>query len=162
MCFVVVWLVVWCGVGGCWWGCGGAASWRAFARDHICAASHVRSDDWSGTAAGLKGWPGLDRRRFDASDDDARLPLVHHVISNFKAHVVGTYHGVRQAYLQSYMDEFCWHYNHRGNGCKMALLLRDVCGCGGKVARDNMVLVFAAQPPREELVKVERELKVAA
>lgn len=141
--------------------CSGA-TYRAFARDHICGSSHVRSDDWSGTCAGLKGWPGLDQRKFDASDADASLPLVHHVISNFKAHVVGTYHGVRQPYLQSYMDEFSWRYNHRGCGCKMALLLRDVCGCGGKVAKGNMVLVFSAQPPKEVLVVAEKELRIAA
>lgn len=140
--------------------CSGA-SYRAFARDHVGRAARVRSDDWSGTAAGLKGWPGLEQRKFDASDDDARLPLAHHVISNFKAHVVGTYHGVRQAYPQSYMDEFSWRYNHRGNRCKTALLLRDTCCCG-KAPRSSMPLVFAPQPGRDELVEAEKRIEHVA
>lgn len=141
--------------------CSGA-TYRAFARDHVSKASHVRSDGWSGTAAGLRGWPGLEQRAFDAADPDASLPPAHHVISNFKAHVLGTYHGVRSAYLQSYVDEFSWRYNHRGCKRKMALLLRDTCGCGGAAPKKGMVLVFEPQPPEEDLVKVEKELKIAA
>ena len=52
---------------------------------------------------------------------------MHHVISNFKAYIVGTYHGVTEDYLQSYADEFCWRYNHRGLKAKFELLLSDLC-----------------------------------
>lgn len=124
--------------------CSGA-SYREFGTWHIARSSHVRADGWKGTAGGLKEWPGLDQRPFDAADDDARLPLAHHLISNFQAHVIGTYHGVTPAYLQSYMDEFCWRYNHRGMKGKLELLLRDMCS-HAKRARGELLALFAPQP----------------
>ena len=81
---------------------------------------------------------------FDEGDEDARLPLVHHVISNFKAHVQGTYHGVTQDRLQSYADEFCWRYNHRGMNAKFELLLGDLLR-KAKKARAKIPLLFMPQ-----------------
>ena len=40
------------------------------------------------------------------------LHWLHTVISNFKAFLMGTYHG-RCVHLQSYMDEFCFRFNRR-------------------------------------------------
>ena len=40
------------------------------------------------------------------------LHWLHTVISNFKAFLLGTYHG-RCVHLQSYMDEFCFRFNRR-------------------------------------------------
>lgn len=107
--------------------CSGA-SYEEYAKWHISDAARIRTDGWMGAKCGLKAWAGHAPRAFDASDDDARLPLAHHVISNFKAHVRGTYHGVTQDRLQSYADEFCWRYNHRGMKAKFELLLGDLCG----------------------------------
>lgn len=106
--------------------CSGA-SYREFANWHIDDAAHIRTDDWKGAKAGLKERGGHEPKAFDAADDDARLPLVHHVISNFKAYVKGTYHGVTTDRLQAYADEFCWRYNHRGKKAKFELLLADLC-----------------------------------
>jgi len=69
---------------------------------------------------------------------------VHHVISNFKAHVRGTYHGVTQDRLQSYADEFCWRYNHRGMKAKFELLLHDLCQ-RAKKPRPEIKLLFMPQ-----------------
>jgi len=73
-----------------------------------------------------------------------RLPVVHHVISNFKAHVRGTYHGVTQDRLQSYADEFCWRYNHRGMKAKFELLLDGLCS-EAKRWRERIPLLFMPQ-----------------
>ena len=77
-------------------------------------------------------------------DEDARLPVVHHVISNFKAHVRGTYHGITQDRLQSYADEFCWRYNHRGMKAKFELLLDDLCSEAER-RREKIPLLFMPQ-----------------
>lgn len=128
--------------------CSGA-SYRRFGEDHVDRSAHIRSDGWSGTLGGLKTWRGLDQRAFDAADDDARLPVVHHVISNFKAQVIGTYHGVTPERLQGYMDEFCWRYNHRGAKGKFDLLLDDVCACS-KRPKAMLLEIFATQSPWPE------------
>lgn len=69
---------------------------------------------------------------------------MHHVISNFKAHVQGTYHGVTQDRLQSYADEFCWRYNHRGMKAKFELLLGDLLATA-KNPRAKIPLLFMPQ-----------------
>ena len=106
--------------------CSGA-SYREFADWHIDGSAHIRTDGWSGAKAGLRDLAGHDPKAFDAADGDASLPLVHHAISNFKALLEGTYHGVTPDRLQSYADEFCWRYNHRGKKAKFELLLADLC-----------------------------------
>ena len=123
--------------------CSGA-SYREFAKWHVAKSAHIRTDDWNGAKGGLKDWKGHDPRRFDEGDEDARLPVVHHVISNFKAHVRGAYHGVTQDRLQSYADEFCWRYNHRGMKAKFELLLDDLCS-EAKRRREKIPLLFMPQ-----------------
>ena len=131
--------------------CSGDA-YGEYAEWHIADDARIRTDGWSGAKGGLKAWKGHEPKAFDASDEDARLPLVHHVISNFKAYIVGTYHGVTEDYLQSYADEFCWRYNHRGMKAKFELLLYDLC--------------MRAKKPKRELKSLFRPqvtpLKVAA
>ena len=119
-------------------------SYEEYAEWHIADSAHIRTDGWNGAKGGLKKWEGHDPKVFDASDEDARLPLVHHVISNFKAYIVGTYHGVTEDYLQSYADEFCWRYNHRGLKAKFELLLSDLC-MRAKRPRPELKMLFMPQ-----------------
>lgn len=98
---------------------GGAYS--RFAEEHVGVLSHVRADMWQGVTAGLRGWPGLDQRPFDASDPASSLALVHHVISDFKAYALGTFHGLSRARPQGVCDEFSWRYCHRGPAPASAL-----------------------------------------
>ncbi len=41
------------------------------------------------------------------------LPWVHTIISNAKAFISGTYHGLGPKHLQSYLDEYCYRFNRR-------------------------------------------------
>lgn len=41
------------------------------------------------------------------------LPWVHISISNAKTTIAGTYHGVKEAFLQGYLNEFCYKFNRR-------------------------------------------------
>lgn len=41
------------------------------------------------------------------------LKWAHILISNAKAFLLGTYHGVARKHLQSYLDEFCYRFNRR-------------------------------------------------
>jgi transposase-like protein len=41
------------------------------------------------------------------------IDWVHVVISNAKAYILGTYHGLPAKYLQRYLDEFCYRLNRR-------------------------------------------------
>lgn len=46
-------------------------------------------------------------------DKDATLKWVHTVISNAKAFIDGTFHGLDKKHLQRYLDEFCYRFNRR-------------------------------------------------
>ena len=41
------------------------------------------------------------------------LRWVHTLISNLKAFLQGTYHGLGKKHLQGYFDEFCFRFNRR-------------------------------------------------
>lgn len=42
-----------------------------------------------------------------------RLRWVNTIISNAKANILGTYHGLPKKYLQRYLDEYCYRLNRR-------------------------------------------------
>jgi transposase-like protein len=46
-------------------------------------------------------------------DNEEFLKWLHTIISNAKAFVDGTYHGLGQKHLQAYLDEFCYRFNRR-------------------------------------------------
>lgn len=121
---------------------GGAYS--RFAEEHVGVLSHVRADMWPGVTTGLRGWPGLDQRPFDASDPASALSLVHHVISNFKAYALGTFHGLSRTRLQGVCDEFCWRYCHRGPAPASALAAD--AAAAPHVPRAELEASFAEQP----------------
>ena len=100
----------------------------------------MRSDALAAIRGGLAAWPGLDARRFDASDDRASLRAVHHVISNLKATLVGTYHGVAARWPQSYADQFAWLYSHWGDGDVFRSLAWDAT-MGRRVPPDEIAAV---------------------
>jgi DNA-directed RNA polymerase subunit RPC12/RpoP len=43
------------------------------------------------------------------------VPFAHRAISNMKAWLIGTHHGVGRPHLQAYLDEFVFRYNRRGS-----------------------------------------------
>ena len=102
-------------------------SWRQFGHDHLCHASTIRADAWTGISAGLSSFRGLEQKEYDSSDSDAALPMVHRIISNFKAYVGGAFHGLSKAHMQSYADFFSWRYSHRDSGDAFGDLLHGMC-----------------------------------
>ena len=41
------------------------------------------------------------------------LPRVHTVVGNLKRFLLSTFHAVSAMYLQEYLDEFVYRFNHR-------------------------------------------------
>jgi len=86
-----------------------------FAKAVITPGSTVRTD-------GLSVYPALEKHGFMhdprvIKDHRAHtiLPHVHTFISNLRAFVMGTYHGLGEKHLQQYLDEFCYRFNRRRN-----------------------------------------------
>jgi hypothetical protein len=49
----------------------------------------------------------------EPADKNSKLKHMHHVISNAKAFVLGTFHGLANIELQSYLDEYSYRFNRR-------------------------------------------------
>jgi hypothetical protein len=49
----------------------------------------------------------------EPQDIEKMLPWVHTTISNAKALLLDTYHGVKKEFLQAYLNEFCYKFNRR-------------------------------------------------
>jgi hypothetical protein len=83
----------------------------AFARDCIAEGATIESDAFGSYRAPLREkW--LHRWQvFDA--DKEMLAWLHTIISNVKAFVQGTYHGLDEKYLQRYLDEVTFRFNRR-------------------------------------------------
>lgn len=84
-----------------------------FAKAVIKPGSTVRTD-------GLRVYPALEKHGFRHNPHVIRqrkahiiLPHVHMFISNLRAFVIGTYHGLGEKHLQQYLDEFCYRFNRR-------------------------------------------------
>jgi ribosomal protein L37AE/L43A/transposase-like protein len=55
----------------------------------------------------------VDYDMMPADDEDSKMKWLHTVISNAKAFILGTFHGLKADDLQVYLDEFCYRFNRR-------------------------------------------------
>ena len=102
-------------------------SWRQFGHDRLCHASTTGADAWTGISAGLSSFRGLGQKEHGSSDGDAPPPMVHRMISSFKACVEGAFHGLSRKHMQSHADSFSWRCSHRGSGDAFGDLLHGMC-----------------------------------
>lgn len=51
--------------------------------------------------------------KFDPIHNPDHMKWLHRAISNAKAFILGTYHGIKGKHLQAYLDEYCYRYNRR-------------------------------------------------
>ena len=61
------------------------------------------------------------------------LHWLHTIISNAKALIGGTFHGLGSVHLQRYLDEFCYRFNRRRFGPRIFPRLVEACVRSGKI-----------------------------
>ncbi len=89
------------------------SSVRKFARSAFAEGSVIHSDGYSSYIPALEGYTH-QHKLYDPSS--GLLHWLHIVISNVKAFILGTYHGLPKSNLQSYLDEYCFRFNRRSFG----------------------------------------------
>lgn len=82
-----------------------------FIAESIEKGSTIRTDAYRGYNKILE--TGNTRIVEVSNVEDDNYRSVHLVITNLKAYINGTYHGVKEENLQSYLDEFCYRFNRR-------------------------------------------------
>lgn len=84
---------------------------NAFIKENIEEGSIIVTDKFKGYNRVLETGNQHKTESFQANSN--RYHYLHVVISNLKSFVMGTYHGLGEEYLQSYLNEFCYRFNRR-------------------------------------------------
>ena len=106
--------------------------------------SAVYTDGWSGYE-GLKkaGYKHRVRPMKGAKDPSKVLRHAHRAVSNLKARLLGTHHGVSQKHLQPYLDEFAFRFNRRRTPIAA---FQTLLGIGSHVATVTYNMLCASEP----------------
>lgn len=84
--------------------------------EHIAPGQTIRSDGYPAYNIAKKASFSHDKQIIYPKNGTPRhdvLKWVNILVSNAKAFILGTYHGVRKKHLQRYLDEFCYRFNRR-------------------------------------------------
>lgn len=85
-----------------------------FAANHIEKGAKIITDGFqSYKSQKIKKDYFVDYDMLPADSEESKLKWLHTVISNAKAFVLGTFHGLKADDLQLYLDEFCYRFNRR-------------------------------------------------
>lgn len=88
-----------------------ATTFGRFAQKYIAEGTHIESDGYASLIKGVAKKYFVHYETF--SPDKEMLLNLHTAISNMKALINGTYHGVTKARLQEYLDEFAFRFNRK-------------------------------------------------
>ena len=89
------------------------ASVKKFANAAFTDGSVIHSDGYRSYIPALEGYTH-EHRSYDPNS--GLLHWLHIVISNAKAFILGTYHGLPKKNLQSYLDEYSFRFSRRNFG----------------------------------------------
>jgi len=85
---------------------------KEFATNNITKGSEVRTDGLS-IYKPLAAYYKLNQKVYDPKNQPEHLHWLHIIISDAKALIDGTFHGLDKKHLQRYLDEFCYRFNRR-------------------------------------------------
>lgn len=89
---------------------------KSFAQSAFAEGSTIHSDGYRSYVPALEGYT---HQHEPYNPDSQRLRWLHIAFSNAKAFIVGTYHGLSKANLQSYLDEYCFRFCRRSFGSNL-------------------------------------------
>ena len=92
------------------------ASVKKFAQAAFVQGSTIHSDGCGSYIPALEGYIH-EHKPYDPNS--GLLHWLHIVISNAKAFILGTYHGLPKKYLQAYLDEYCFRFSRRDFGPRL-------------------------------------------
>ena len=92
------------------------ASVRKFAHAAVAKGSTIRSDGYRSYLTALEEYTHEHKNYLP---NNGMLHWLHIVVSNVKAFILGTYHGLPKDNLQSYLDEFSFRFSRRTFGTRL-------------------------------------------
>jgi transposase-like protein len=110
-----------------------------FAEESITKGSEIRTD-------GLNIYNTLKdngythtAKTFDSKKQPEHLHWTHIIISNVKAFIAGTFHGLDSKHLQRYLNEFCYRLNRRWFESGVFSRLVKACALSDKITYHELV-----------------------
>jgi len=107
--------------------------------NHVIKGSEIRTD-------GLPIYNGIPamgythtRKIYNANSQPKHLHWLHIIISNVKAFIGGTFHGLDKKHLQRYLDEFCYRFNRRQSKGSLFSRLLFACSIASKITYAEVV-----------------------
>jgi hypothetical protein len=67
------------------------------------------------------------------------LKWLHIVVSNAKAFILGTYHGLDSLHIQSYLDEFCFPFNRRFFSTRLFNRIVNACAFSSPTSYSELI-----------------------
>ncbi len=92
------------------------ASVKKFAQAAFVQGSTIYSDGYGSYIPALEGYAHV-HKHYDPHS--GLLHWLHIVISNAKAFILGTYHGLPKKHLHAYLDEYCFRFSRRHFGPRL-------------------------------------------
>ena len=86
---------------------------KKFAGEAIAKGSEIRTDGLNIYNVLAQSGYKLEQKVYDPKNQPEHLHWTHIIISNAKALIGGTFHGLDPLHLQRYLDEFCYRFNRR-------------------------------------------------
>ena len=83
-----------------------------FVTDHVKDDATIVHDGFGAYQALAAARPTL-AMKFDPQNNPDHMKWLHKAISNAKAFLLGTYHGIKGKHLQAYLNEYTYRYNRR-------------------------------------------------
>ena len=84
-----------------------------FAHSFIESGSKISSDAYRSYKQLAVAGYDHEAKEFNHKDNPDHLKWLHTVVSNVKAFIAGTFHGLDAKHLQAYLNEFCYRFNRR-------------------------------------------------
>jgi hypothetical protein len=106
---------------------------KQFTDNVIAKGSEVRTDGLDiYNALSANGYT-LTQKKYDPQKEPGHLHWIHIIVSNVKAYINGTYHGLDAIHLQRYLNEFCYRFNRRWLKSDIFSHLVYACACSSKI-----------------------------
>ncbi len=113
---------------------------RQVANNQIAPGSVLRSDGLPSYKPVAKDGYWHEPEVFDRNGNPEHLKWIHIVISNVKAFIAGTYHGLSDVHLQAFLDEFCFRFNRRKWDGQLFVRTLAACVLAGIFTRRQLVM----------------------
>ena len=83
-----------------------------FAERNIVPGSRISSDAYRSYNVLSENYQHT-AKKYEPTEDAEHLKWLHVLLSNAKAYIQGTFHGLDEKHLQRYLNEFCYRFNRR-------------------------------------------------